>query len=119
MKLSKAQQTIINKAHEEIDFARTHTLEEWAKKRRDLPPIDDPTTKWFIKEHGQDAYDRYVKEQINGYIKRCGKYYELAREGIVLCTANTRTLNKLESLGLIEIVNIGGSTPDRIKILNY
>ena len=41
------------------------------------------------------------------------------RKAIVLCRANSRTIKKLEEIGLVEILEVGGGFPDTLKILNY
>ena len=97
MKLSKAQQRVIDYAKADIDFARTHTIREWAIKGEGL-----------ISE-----------ENIAYKIENYGKYYERQKNAICLTTANTKTLEALRDMGLIEIIRVGGSFPDTIKILNY
>ena len=119
MRLSKAQQVIIDQAHREIDFARTHTLEEWAEKRKNVPNKDHPWAKWYIEKYGDVEFEKYRRDRIREYAETYGKYYEREKNAIVLCTANTRTLKKLEELGLIRIIREGGSSPDTIEILNY
>lgn len=119
MKLSKAQQAIIDQAHRETDFARTHTLEEWAEKQAHVPNKDHPWSKWFIEEYGEAEFEKYRRDRIKSYSDDYGKYYEREKNAIVLCIANTRTIEKLEKLGLIRIIKKGGSSPDSIEILNY
>ena len=118
-KLSKAQNEIMTNAYEKIDFARSHSIEEWAMKKTNVPPANHPWSKWYIEEYGQLRYEAYKRERIEEHIERFGKYYELEKKGIILCQANSRTLNKLEELGLIKLHKDGGSYPDTIEILNY
>lgn len=110
MKLTTAQEKILTEAKKRIDEARAYdTFEEY--------------------EYNTNHYwrGRYTFEEAKELIKEddieCGnwgsKYYEEFKKGIVIITANTRTIAKLEELGLIEIIKEGGSFPDRIKIVNY
>lgn len=132
MKLSKAQQEVMDRAKEKIDFARTHTVYEWAKNK-----------KWGYvgNEEEQDAYMERLAKNFHGYRKNSEKevmddfvseieryaesyhdYYENERNGIVLTRCNSRTLVKLEQLGLIEIIfdsNGASYGLDTIKVLNY
>ena len=119
MKLSKAQQAIMDQAHREIDFARTHTLEEWAEKQRNVPDKDSPAGKWYIEKYGEVEFEKYRRNCIREYAETYGEYHEREKNAIVLCMANTRTIEKLEKLGLIRIIKKGGSSPDSIEILNY
>ena len=104
MKLSEAQKKIIEKAHNDIDYARTHMLVEWAAKNLG----------YLGRKLGEYEIDR-IKSYANDY----KKYYEREKNGIVLCRANSRTIKKLEEMGLVEILNDGGNFPDTLKILNY
>lgn len=111
MKLSKAQQEVLEDAMEEIDFARTHSFYDWYRK-------------------GFNAGD-LTNEEINARINDCvlGRdYFECRynwnREGIdYTCHASSATIRKLETLGLIEILydsnGSHGYGLDRIRILNY
>lgn len=104
MKLSEAQKEIIEKAHNDIDFARTHTLIEWATKN--------------LGYLGRELKE-YEIDRIESYANDYKKYYEREKNGIVLCRANSRTIKKLEEIGLVEILNDGRNFPDTLKILNY
>lgn len=104
MKLTKAQEKIMEKAKADIDFARTHTLREWGIKICGL--------------EGKEL-DAYAESQIEYWTKNYGKAYERNKKGICLCTANSRTIKALEQLGLISIIDDGRSLPDLIKVLNY
>lgn len=104
MKLSGAQKEIIEKAHNEIDFARTHTIIEWATK--------------CLGYLGREL-EEYEIDRVESYANDYKKYYEREKNGIVLCRANSRTIKKLEEMGFVEILEVGGSFPDTLKILNY
>lgn len=115
MKLSKAQQDVMDKAKKDIDEARALDYPEWL--RRDsyyqIPKWADKETAELIEKRWMDAVNReYLKE-----------YWEAEKNGIVLTHCNTRTLKKLEALGLIEILydstGDGGYGIDHVKILNY
>ena len=103
MKLSKAQEAVLNHAKEEIDFARTHTLEEW-----------------YIKSYRADRLDLdSMDEWSRNYTITT---YEKRKNGIALSMCNSRTLKKLEDLGLIEILYDSNGTHygvDEIRVLNY
>ena len=91
MKLSKAQQKVMDEARKEIDYARTNTLYEWAGA---------------LKSVAEDYRE----------------YYENNRNGIVLTRCNSKTLEKLEKLGLIEILYDSKNKKDgidHVKVLNY
>lgn len=102
MKLSKAQADVMNHAKEQIDFARTHSLEEWYEKN-------------YCTRVSLDSRD----ERSRNYIST---QYEKRKQGIALANCNTRTLRKLEELGLIEIVYDSTGEHfgiDEIRVLNY
>lgn len=91
MKLSKAQQLVMDDAKKSINEARTLSFEAWWDK------------------HG------------NGRIESLASYRDMYKEhraGVAYIWANTRTIKSLEALGLIEIVKLRG-TLDEIKVLNY
>jgi hypothetical protein len=110
MKLSKAQTEVMEEAKANIDKTRALSFYEWYR----------------IHFHGNGETDAQIDEEIardekaHPFMK--GWYhnmYENERNGITLVTANTRTLKKLEEMGLIELVKNGGSYPDHIKVINY
>jgi hypothetical protein len=110
MKLSKAQTEVMEKAKARIDEARNLSFYEWYR----------------IHFHGNGETDAQIDEEIARFDKAhpymTGWHhnsYENERNGITLVIANTRTLKKLEEMGLIELVEDGGSYPDHIKVINY
>lgn len=110
MKLSTAQKKVIDDATAKIDFARSHNFYDWYRHAYNCATysdsdIDDHVAKWDCK------YPRLA-----GYHH---KNYERYINGEAVVTANTRTLKRLEMIGLIEIVEEGGMYPDWIKVINY
>lgn len=122
-KLSKAQQTVMDDAKRKIDFARTHTLREWAATKRYPTGYNHITDRW--NSYGWSTKEEAVQScenDITRYGENYGKYYENEKSGIVLATCNSRTLVKLEQMGLIEIIYDSNGTHfgiDTIKVLNY
>ena len=117
VKISKAQQMVLDDAKKDIDFARAYeTFEEWLRAGYARRGDKD----YYINKLGytEEKYNDMVAE----WIKReewKREYYEADKVGCPLVTANTRTLRKLEEMGLIEVVEEGGSYPDRIKVIGY
>lgn len=109
MKLTSAQQKVMDEAKEQIDLARTMTFDEWFLKTQCNNDID--------------VYDGYCKN--NPEMKQAMfKYYENERNAIVLTHCNSKTLEKLQTLGLIEIIHDSKNDKtsygiDHVKILNY
>ena len=99
MKLTAAQQKVMDHATGRIDFARTHSFEEWFHKG--FPGWD------FDRTNGDPYYEKRFDEE---------------KAGITLVTCNSRTLYKLRDMGLIEIIrDTSGShfNVDEIRVLNY
>lgn len=113
MKLSKAQTEVMNKAKKDIDLARSLDYPEWLRTTHSYYQIPN----WAdeeLKEHIDNRWKKAVDE------KYLYEYWENARNSIVLTSCNTRTLKKLESYGLIEIIydstgELGGI--DTVKVL--
>ncbi len=104
MKLSKAQQTVLNKAKQDIDNARSKDVAQWYKEHV-------AGVQWLSYEKLLNDDKQYWK---NKHVQRC--------EGIVLTSCNSRTLAKLQQYGLIEIIrdsNGERSGLDLIKVLDY
>ena len=108
MKLTKAQQMIIDRAHNAIDRAReTETYEEYFIKYEAIHMNGAYNTPEKMKSKDLESWNNYKS------------WWEKERNGIVLTHANSRTLEALERLGLIEIIVDGGTYTDEIKVLNY
>lgn len=100
MKLSKAQQKVIDEAKRQINKALENDFVEWCGSN-------------------YKHIDEYV-----GYRERLERTYSESRNGIVELHCNSRTLYALEKFGLIEIIhdskNDGGEIQfDKIRLLNY
>jgi len=105
MKLSAVQQRIIDKAKADIDIARTFDYPEW-----------------LISTHGQYFTPERVREYIEEEYLKC--QWEERRSGIALAQANSRSIEKLAALGLIEIIRNGKDEKrayaiDKFRLLNY
>jgi len=109
MTLSKTQQQVMEKAKREIDEARTYeTYEEY----------------FLATNHCNNDYntpDKYKEKDLNGW-EGSKAYWHWVREAKVLTHCNSKTLEKLEKLGLIEILKLTTGEHygiDLIKVLNY
>ena len=98
MKLSKAQENVINWMKYRIDDARDNDIKTWVG--------------------GNWDYIHHL-----GYLEKLEKLYNEERNGIVSSIrCNSRTLVKLEELGLIEIIYDSNGECygcDKAKLLNY
>lgn len=102
VKLSKAQEKVMEKAYEKINRAREcKDYEEYVMK------------KTSFSEAGKLEE---IKE------RRYEEYYKMELEGIVLIQCNSKTLRKLEELGLVKILYDSTGSHfgiDTVKVLNY
>lgn len=100
MKLSKAQQEVLNQAKKDIDLARKF----------------DNHIDWLISRYGEHLAERMSKRPI------WEKSWEEEKNGIVSTSCNSKTLKVLERNGLIEIIRDSNGERfglDTIKVLNY
>lgn len=111
MKLSKAQEKVLSEAKMQIDKARAcETFEEYFNK--------------YMGPHMNHLYDtpkKYMAMDMKGW-NRIRKYWEMNKEGIAFTRCSSKTIEKLEKLGLIEILYDSNGQccgTDRIKVLNY
>jgi len=111
MKLTTSQQEVMDRAKARIDFARSHNFYDWFRK-----------CYRFYESNSEEDIDKYIEKEEQRY-PTMKDYYKNRYEGeinaITIVMANTRTLKALEKLGLIEMLEEGGSYPDSIKIINY
>lgn len=109
IKLSAAQQKVMDIAHEEIRQAREcDTVEEWFEKYKSAF-YGNITSKEFKMQNENSWNAVYVEN------------YEMNKKGIVLTMCNSKTLEKLSQLGLIEILHDSCGKAygvDKIKILD-
>lgn len=115
MKLSKAQQAVMDEAKKDIDIARSLDYPEWLKKTNSYYQV--PST--ASDDYKEMIEQKFIEAVDNGELK---EYWERAINGIVLTHCNSRTLAKLQEYGLIEIIrDSSGETfgIDTIKVLNY
>lgn len=103
-KLSNAQAKVLERAKKDIDEARSMNFYDWMRKssyRRDM--TDDEI---------DNIHD----------IEWYREYYEQNKSGIAYTYCNGKTIEKLEKLGLIEIIYNGTNKRnpiDHVKVLNY
>lgn len=105
MKLTAAQEKVLIEARAKIDAARKYDYAEWFRRTQ-------------AKYYREDYIEKAISEN---YLK---KNWEAEKQGLVLTHCNSRTLEKLQMLGLIEILydsKYDGHSYgiDTIKILNY
>lgn len=127
MKLTKAQQTIIDEARHNIDYARTHDFIHWVSVHccgydldKDWDAVENPfLSNAYVLKQAQDM----VSNDETGY--KCfephywAQRYEAQKDGESIVHANSKTLEALERMGLIEIIHDGRRGWDTIKLLNY
>lgn len=118
MKLSKAQQVVMDEAKKRIDYARVHSFHDWFRNNNRSGNI--------IEMNDREVDELLEKRTLAGWIGNKDyqmEHYQMNRDGIdYLCHASSKTIGKLESMGLIEIIrNSNGENYglDVIRILNY
>ena len=121
--MTKLQETLVNKLKQKIDFARSHTLEEWAiYEEYGVTEYESTIIVKRFNDYGfktkEDAIN-HVKDGCNDYERRYSKSYENCKNGICLCRENSNTLKSLENQGIIEIIEDGKTWIDKVKLLNY
>lgn len=119
MKLSKAQQQVMDHLKEQIDYARNNDYMHFVGKcigknletNWDEHPNPHLTNESILETVKERAEGEYWKDA-----------YEERKNGIALVTCNSRTLYKLVEYGLIEIVEDSNGESygiDKVKVLNY
>jgi len=113
VKLSKVQQKLLDDAKARIEFARTHNFYDWMRKN--ISRVDDSTT--------DEQIEMMIEREVElGYENWYTEAYEETKNGVTYMSCNSRSLHKLEELGLIEILRDStGETYglDSVKVLNY
>ena len=128
MKLTKAQQIILDDAKKYVDYAREHDFLHWASLKlcgydldTDWDAVPNPyLSNEMVLRKAQDAVAR-DEAGSSEYFEpfHWKKAYERERQGECIVHANSKTLEALERLGMIEIIRDGRSGLDTIKLLNY
>jgi len=122
MKLSKAQEKVMEEAKREIDKARSMDYPEWLMDMGDYKVPEwatDETSPYYnprLAEHYRKIFDEAVAKE------EWKNYWEDNRNGIVLTRCNSKTLKKLEEYGLIKIIYDSNGERigiDTVQILNY
>ena len=112
MKLSKAQQQVMDYAKEKIDRARSYTEFE----------------AYFDEVHGKhfngmfNSAEKFKANDPKGFEWWRNLWEEEKNATVITGNVNSRTLYKLQELGLIKIIEDGknkSSGTDRIQILNH
>lgn len=110
VKLTPAQQKVMDRAYKDIDEARNNDFYGWFNiaYNCDLTKeeIDERVERWYNRYH-----ENYYHEK-----------YEETKNGMVLTHCNTKTLRKLEEMGLIKIIEDSTGTQfglDVVQVLNY
>jgi len=118
MKLSKAQQEVIDYAKNRIDYAREHSFCDWFRKGygKSVASLNDAEVYEYINKKHSEGWHMSIESETENY--------EMNRNGIdYLCHASSATIRKLEKLGLIEIIEDSCGAKcygfDTIKLLNY
>lgn len=111
VKLSTAQQKVLDKGKSEIDRARQYgTYEEYF--------IAVEAGHWGPQYNTPEKFKMRDIDKWNIY----KGYWEREKIGIVLTQCNSRTIQRLQELGYIEIIKDSKGQLhgiDRVKILNY
>ena len=107
MKLSKAQQKVISYLKTRMDVAQIcKTPEEWAK----------------VYMHLDDNDIMSLKENNPGqWVWRCVDTWHESCKGISFISAKTETVNKLVSLGYIEVISPAWrpGAYEKVKLIKY
>lgn len=110
VKLTPAQQKVMDRAYKDIDEARNNDFYGWYNIA-----FNRNCTKEEIDEEVKRWKDRYNENYYN-------EIYENRKNGMVLTHCNTKTLRKLEEMGLIKIIEDSTGTQvglDVVQVLNY
>ena len=113
-KLTQAQERVLKEAKDTIDRARASI--DYVDYEYNKPYSGYKDTRYYRTfEEAKAAIIERDNKSDNHY----SKLYEEYRTGKALVTSNTKTLKALEALGLIKIINEGGSYPDLIEVIGY
>lgn len=104
-KLSNAQAKVLERAKKDIDDARSMNFYDWFRNR--------------VLSSSARTDEEIDKRDKDGFFRGL---YEDNKNGIAHTYCNGRTIEKLEKLGLIEIIYNGTNKRypfDHVKVLNY
>ena len=106
--LSKTQREEMEYLYNKLEFARTHTQQEWALNQLHYTP----------ERFERFPEDRdYMLQRADAYIQQFPDAYNRDRSGVLLTRANSSTLKALEKRGFIEIVKDGKQWIDHVKVI--
>lgn len=110
IKLTPAQQKVMDRAYKDIDDARNNDFYGW---------FNIGYNNTLTKEEIDERVERWNNRYNDNYHHET---YENRKKGIVLTHCNTKTLRKLEEMGLIKIIEDSTGTQfglDVVQVLNY
>lgn len=122
MKLSKAQQKVMDHLKEQIDYARSNDYMHFLGKCIGYPlekNYDEIPNPHLTNEGVRKLVEESMELEKYEFLKAA---YQERLNGIALVTCNSRTLYKLVEYGLIEIINDSKGESygiDKVKVLNY
>lgn len=118
VKLTAAQQRVLDQAKREIDYAR-NCKDVWDYAIRNYCIVLNGTATEEDKAELRASQQSFTKPT---QVENLTRNWERVKQGIVwTIRVNSKTLLKLEELGLIEIIELMNGTygMDTIRILNY
>ena len=118
VKLTVAQQRVLDQAKREIDYAR-NCKDVWDYAIRNYCIVLNGTATEEDKAELRASQQSFTKPT---QVENLTRNWERVKQGIVwTIRVNSKTLLKLEELGLIEIIELmnGAYGMDTIRILNY
>ena len=122
MKLSKAQTEVMEKAKARIDFARTHDFYDWFRNIWSFHPEKANWSNEQIDAYYEDMDKRFNNSNITFKDEDMAEFTDFINGIDSSCHTNSKTLEKLEEMGLIEIIYDSKGDRfgiDKIRILNY
>lgn len=120
MKLSKAQEKVMEKATKEIEFARSVSFHDWVRKNV-LFRIGENRGFEFPTDKTDEEIDALFETKMGGRERYEKRYADIVNGIVDTYRVSSTTLRKLQSLGLIEIIVDSCGQPygfDTIKVLN-
>ena len=115
-KLTKTQQSVIDKAMSYYNEANAMDFETWCWKSKACGGSDNGSYESVLANWKRMG--RLLEKPLSHYIDFYRSAYEQARAGIVVVNTSSNTLRALERKGYIEIIKDGGRNLDTIRLLN-